>query len=320
MAARVFFSYAHEDETLRNQLEVRLAMLKRQGLIEIWHDRQMRAGDLFDWAIDEELNEADIILLLVSPDFLASDYCYNIEKARALKRHREGTARLISVILRPCEWEHTDLARYVVTPTDGRPVTRWPDIDDAFLDVTRAIRRAIEEIGAATQRNPAADEAQQTAQPVEADIRPRSSNLRLRKNFTQADKDRFLEAGFEFMDRFFQGSLEELAKRNTDIEGRYRRVDGNAFTAAIYRNGVKAAACSIRLNGGFGDGITYTDGDKAPTNTFNESVTVKNDDQKLFFDAMGMSHMGNPHERNALTHEGAAEYFWSILIEPLQGH
>lgn len=127
MAARVFISYSHKDEALRDQLEVQLAMLKRQGLIETWHDRRMLAGDQFDWAISEELDAADIVLLLVSPDFLASDYCFNIEKAHALKRHREGSARLVSVILRPCDWQNTDLGSYLVTPTDGRAVTLWPN-------------------------------------------------------------------------------------------------------------------------------------------------------------------------------------------------
>ena len=104
MAARVFMSYSHKDEELRDQLEVQLAMLRRQGLVDIWHDRRLLPGDRLDWTISEELDRADIILLLVSPDFLASDYCYKIEKGRALERHREGTARLISVILRPISY------------------------------------------------------------------------------------------------------------------------------------------------------------------------------------------------------------------------
>ena len=147
MAAKVFMSYSHRDEELRDQLEVQLAMLKRQGLIDVWHDRRLLAGDHLDWTISKELDEADIVLLLISPDFLASDYCYKIEKGRALERHNEGSARLISVILRPCDWTYTDLAQYLVTPTDDKAITRWTDRDEAFLDVARSIRRAIEEIG-----------------------------------------------------------------------------------------------------------------------------------------------------------------------------
>ena len=89
----VFFSYSHKDEALRDQLETHLAMLKRQGVILTWHDRRLVAGDNIDSGIAKELDQADIILLLVSPDFLASDYCYGIEVARALERHAAGEVR-----------------------------------------------------------------------------------------------------------------------------------------------------------------------------------------------------------------------------------
>lgn len=98
MAAKVFFSYSHQDEELRDQLEVQLTMLKREGLIDAWHDRRLRAGDELNLEINKNLTESDVILLLVSPDFLASTYCYNIEKAHALKRVQEGKRRERSAI------------------------------------------------------------------------------------------------------------------------------------------------------------------------------------------------------------------------------
>lgn len=317
MAARVFMSYSHKDEGLRDQLEVQLAMLRRQGLVDVWHDRRLLPGDQLDWTISEELDRADIILLLVSPDFIASDYCYKIEKGRALERHREGTARLISVILRPCDWTHTDLARYLVTPRDGRPITQWPDRDEAFLDVARAIRRAIEEIGQAGEPRQVHDFIERPDVKEAAAALPRSSNLRLRKEFTKADEDRFLLDAFEYVDRFFQGSLQELEARNRGIETRHRRIDGNCFTAAIYQNGAKAAACTIRFGGMLG-GLTYSDGDNAAANSCNESLSVEKDDQKLFLRPMGMPHFGMADGNSVLSHEGAAEYLWSLLIRPIQ--
>lgn len=319
MAARVFVSYSHKDEELRDQLEVQLSMLKRQGLIEVWHDRRLLAGDHLDWTISAELDRADVVLLLISPDFLASDYCYKIEKGRALERHRQGTARLVSVILRPCDWTHTDLSQYLVTPTDGRAVTVWPNRDEAFLDVARSIRRAIEDLGVATSPKETHEYIEVRATIAQSVELPRSSNLRLRKEFTEADKDHFLVGAFEYMDRFFQGSLSELQARNHGIEARYRKVDGNSFTATIYNDGSKAAACSIRLGGMVGNGIAYSEGDRAPTNSISESVSVEHDDQKLFLRPMGMAHFGLPAGDNKLSDEGAAEYFWSLLIRPLQG-
>lgn len=319
MAARVFFSYSHEDEALRDQLEKHLAMLKRQGIIESWHDRRMKAGSRLNWEIDRELNAADIILLLLSPDFLHSDYCYKIEKARALQRHDEGSARVVSIILRPCDWKHTDLAAYLVTPKDGRPITQWPDRDEAFLDVVTSIRRAIEEIGKAGKPLKTHRWVERAAPPELVAALPRSSNLRLKKEFTDAEKDTFRDEAFDFLAKFFEGSLAELQERNADVEGRFRRIDGNKLTAAIYRGGKKVASCSIRLDG-FGGGIAYSAGDDAADNSMNESMSVECDDQSMYLKPMGMSHFmrGDQHERK-LSKEGAAEYYWAMLIERLQG-
>jgi hypothetical protein len=106
MLLNLFFSYSHKDEALRDELEVHLAMLKRQGVISIWHDRRITAGEDFAGEIDQNLATADIILFLVSPDFIASDYCYDIEVKQALERHETGKAKVIPVILRPCDWKH----------------------------------------------------------------------------------------------------------------------------------------------------------------------------------------------------------------------
>jgi hypothetical protein len=175
MAARVFFSYSHKDEALRDQLEVHLAILKHQGLIDAWHDRRLLAGDGLDEGIEQHLNSAHIILLLISPDFLASDYCYKIEKTRALERHLNKQSRLISVILRPCDWKSTILARYLVAPKDGKPITSWPSSDEAFLDVTQAIRRAISSLNL---QQPFSEMKTAEAQGSEP-LPPRSSNLRI---------------------------------------------------------------------------------------------------------------------------------------------
>ncbi|MZR14333.1 TIR domain-containing protein [Maritimibacter sp. DP07] len=324
MGAHVFISYSHADEGLRDELEVHLAMLKRQGMVDVWHDRRLVVGDRLDWTISEKLDQADIILLLVSPDFIASDYCYQIEKSRAIERHREGSARLISVILRPCDWKHTELSEFLVTPTDAKPITRWPDRDEAFHDVTTSIRQAIDALGAApfpevSHGNIEAEIATEAMDEPEAPIFPRSSNLRLKKEFTEADRESFLFDGFEYMAKFFQGSLEELETRNEGITTRYRRVDSDCFTATIYINGAKAAGGTIRVGGMFGQGITWLENDTGEANTHNESLSVGSDDQKLFFKPMGMA-IGPQQPSPHLTQEGAAEFYWALLIEGLQGN
>jgi hypothetical protein len=144
----VFFSYSHKDEKLRNKLETQLSLLKQQGQITEWHDRKISAGR--EWAdeINEHLNTADIILLLVSPDFLASEYCYSNELKRALERHERGEARVIPVILRRVYWQGAPFGKLQALPTDAKPVTgpNWHNQDEAFFNVAEGIRKAVEDI------------------------------------------------------------------------------------------------------------------------------------------------------------------------------
>ncbi len=310
----VFFSYSHLDEALRDQLEKQLAMLKRQSVIETWHDRRIGAGNDLDRAITAQIETAEIILLLVSPDFLASDYCYDREMLRAMERHEAGHAIVIPVILRACEWHGAPFGKLMATPTDGKPITQWPDRDQAFLEVARAVR-------AAAQRLPGKSLAARAPAPRFAEVAPefgpRSSNLRLAKQFTERDKDAFRVAGFDYLAKFFENSLSEIGQRNHDIEGTYRRVDSNRFTAVVYRGGNAVARCTVFMGGFLGNGIAYAANETADSNSFNENLTVEADDQSIFFRSMGMSSFGGRRQEH-LSAEGAAELFWNILIAPLQ--
>jgi hypothetical protein len=140
----VFYSYAHEDATLRAKLDTHLAMLRRDQSMTQWHDGEIVAGSGWRQDIAKHLESADVILLLLSPDFLASDFCYIDEMGRALERERTSEATVIPIILRPCEWLHSPLAERKALPTGGRPVTAWPDRDEALHDVAQGIRTVIE--------------------------------------------------------------------------------------------------------------------------------------------------------------------------------
>jgi hypothetical protein len=142
----VFYSYSHKDEDLRNELNKHLTILRRQGVIREWHDRQITAGTEWAGQIDEHLNSADIILLLISADFLFSDYCYDIELKRALERHEAGEACVIPVILRPVDWKGAPFGKLQALPKDAKAVTKWPDRDEGFADVAAGIRKAVEDL------------------------------------------------------------------------------------------------------------------------------------------------------------------------------
>ena len=142
----LFISYSHRDEKLKNKLGNHLSQLKHEGLIREWHDRKITPGT--DWAgqISKHLSSAHIILFLVSSDFLASRYIHDIEVRRALQRHEAAEARVIPVILRPCDWHSAPFGVLQALPTDGKPITKWQDRDEAFTIVAQGIRAVVKQI------------------------------------------------------------------------------------------------------------------------------------------------------------------------------
>ena len=320
--ARIFFSYSHKDEALRDQLETHLAMLKRQGFIEAWHDRRITAGTQLDRSISTQLEAADIILLLVSPDFLASDYCYDREVMRAMERHEAGDATVIPIILRPCDWQEAPFGKLLAAPKDAKPVTQWPDVDAALLDVTLAIKAALKKHGSEPAKTPTIQQGGNKVTSGSKDQSEiRSSNLRVAKKFTDRDKEEFLHFTFEYIAKFFENSLFELSYRNPGIEGKFRRIDANRFTAVVYRDGKSVSRCGVFLATGragpFG-GICYSNDDSDVSTSYNENLSVESDNQALFLKPLGMSRIGKGERTDHLSQEGAAELFWELFIEPLQ--
>ncbi|MEO0349807.1 MAG: SUMF1/EgtB/PvdO family nonheme iron enzyme [Cyanobacteria bacterium P01_A01_bin.15] len=139
----VFISYSHKDEDLKDELYVHLAPLIRQGQIKPWQDRAIEAGAEWEQEIKAQLESAEIILLLITPRFLASDYCFDKEMQRAMARHDAGTARVIPVIMKSCYWQGSVFSKLQALPKDGKPVTRWDDWDEALLDVVQGMLRVI---------------------------------------------------------------------------------------------------------------------------------------------------------------------------------
>src|SRR5437763_11306024 len=143
---KLFYCYAHEDKPLRDELEKQLSWLKRRYQLTNWHDREILPGEEWEQAIDTHLNSAHIIFLLISPDFMASDYCYGKEMKRALERHKAGTCRVVPILLRPTYWEEAPFSSIQLLPTNARAITSWPNPDEAFQDVVTEISRTIKDL------------------------------------------------------------------------------------------------------------------------------------------------------------------------------
>jgi hypothetical protein len=143
---KLFYSYAHKDELLRDKLAIHLKILERQGKIDVWYDREIGAGEEWEIQIKMHLNTADIILLLISPDFMASDFCYDIEMNRAIERHDAGEAVVIPVILRPTDWAGAPFGKLQALPKNAKPVTQWKNEDEALLDIAQGVRKVADRL------------------------------------------------------------------------------------------------------------------------------------------------------------------------------
>jgi len=131
---------------LKSALVKHLEPLRHRKLIEEWHDRKITAGKEWDREISDQLSSADIILLLVSIDFINSKYCYDIEMERALERHQTGEARVVPIIMRSCLWQDAPFAKLQALPKDAKAVQAWADRDEALTDVVDGIRKVAEEL------------------------------------------------------------------------------------------------------------------------------------------------------------------------------
>jgi len=149
----LFISYAHEDSDLRDRLVKHLSPLARRNLITPWYDGKIVAGEEWEQQILDQLGSADIVLLLISADFMASDYIYANEMKLALARHETGQARVIPVLLRPVAYDDAPFARLEALPTDSRKnlraVTKWPNRDEAFAKIAAGVRKAVEQLSGA---------------------------------------------------------------------------------------------------------------------------------------------------------------------------
>lgn len=187
-AMKVFICYAREDESLLRTLEKHLWPLKRQGLIEPWHDREITAGSDWEEEIKKQLDTADLILLLVSPDFMASDYCYSQEMTRAMERHEQGEVYVVPIILRHIYWKGTPFSKLQALPTDAKPVTDrfWHNPDEAFLSVTEGLSETIEQVRRGRKEQAKIEARQKANKELAQEAFEQGDRYRQQSNYNEA--------------------------------------------------------------------------------------------------------------------------------------
>lgn len=309
MALSAFVSYSHADEKAWERLQKHLAMLEREGLFSTWYDRAILAGEKVDQVIFSELDRSAVFLALVSPDYLASRYCYDREFQHALELVRAGKLRLVPVILEPCDWLSSPLSEFMALPKDGKPISEWANANNAYLDIVTGLRRIASESGPAI-----------AASMLDAPGFERTSGrqVRVKRDFDAIERSVFADAAFETIQSYFRDSAAELAQVSDDLRTRFEEMSPTAFTCSVVnralQRGGEAHITVHNMKGrrGMGD-ISYVYERYAQDNTSNGSIRVEADDYNMFMVNQSF-HRGRDEEAK-LTPERAAEWLWNEFVE-----
>jgi len=303
---RAFISYSHNDARVLDRLHTHLAMLKRDGKITAWYDRDILAGGEFDEEISTELTRCELFLALVSPDFLASTYCYEKEMETAIRRHEAGEIRLVPIIVEPCDWKASPLKKFKVTPRDGKPVSEWTNENNAFVDIVTELRRIVD----AAVRPKAEKAAVASAETSRAEAR----RYRVKRDFDEIDKTDFRRASFEVIRSYFGQAVAEINGID-DIRASFDVIGPQSFTCTVINKARQRGIAHLTVHSrsgrdGLGD-IFFAHQENAPTNTANGWLSIDNDEYDLFLKGS----LGFDTNEKRLTAQQVAEHMWADLLE-----
>ena len=306
---KALISYSHKDEAALGRLHTHLAILRRDGRIDDWVDRDILAGAAFDPEIARRLESSGLFLLLVSPDFLASDYCVEREMERVLERHHSGDARVVPIIVEPCDWASTPLRDLKALPRDSKPISEWTNENNAYLDVVQELRRILE-----------ADEVSRTVEPEDARVQVGSARsgvrrYRVKRDFDDVDRSDFRGFAFGVVRDYFERAVAEIDAIE-DLRGRFVSLSAASFTCTLVNRAREHGTAHItvhcrRGHAGLGD-ISYSFTESGAPNTANGMFWIQSDEYDLFLRSL-MTTSGGHEER--LTPEAAAERLWEAFLQ-----
>ena len=321
---KVFVSYSHQDEDTWKQLRNHLASMERKGIIKIWFDRKIIPGQPLDQEIKRNLAEAKIVLLLVSANFISSDYCHDVEMKYAMEQHEKGSLRVVPVIVSACDWKTTQFGNLLAVPTDGKPITSWENLNDALFDSVEQLKRVIEELKQKAHDN--SSTLNDLSHRKRVALRPKvqtntpeleNDNLTIKEYFTEAEKDKFLSGAFDHISKYIETSLKKLESKYAFVTTNFRQIDADSFTATIYKNGTVESHCKVCHKIGYNKLITYSEHDQVNDDSYTDSLSVEQDGKDMYLQSL-MGIMNTPHEVEKFTHNEAAKYYWSKFIKRLQ--
>lgn len=308
---KAFISYSHADERTLERLHKHLAMLQREGTLSTWVDHEILPGANLDDAIRQELDSSDLFLALVSPDYLASNYCYEKEFEYALEKSRDGSIRVVPIIAEPSDWLSSPLRQFMALPKEGKPISEWTNANNAYLDVVTGLRRLLVPAPA-----PVLASAENRRADLGGDVGARK--IKLKRDFDAIERAEFADRTFQVIGEYFAAASHELAQASEDLRTRHETMSPTAFTCTIVNRakfGNQEASITVhnaKRRGAFGD-ISYVFEAHAPANTSHGAIRVDADEFNLYL--VVEAHWGGARDAAKYTPERAAEWLWNLFVE-----
>lgn len=233
---KAFISYTHADSAILDKLHTHLAQLKREGLLKSWTDREIKAGGLLNQQIEANLLESNLFLALLSPEYIASNYCYEIEFEKAIELNKQNKLIIIPIIIEPCDWLATPFKEFKALPKDGKPISEWQNANTAFLNVVQELRKLIEGNGMTTNFK------ENSTLSVAS-----SRNYKVKKDFDSIQKLEFKEKSFKEIKKLLTNFLSEVELLDGIKNRVLKDTDTEFETLLVNRNKVNTEA-KLKIN------------------------------------------------------------------------
>lgn len=307
---KAFISYSHKDAHYFEKLEIHLAQIRRENLITEWSDHKISAGANLDKEISTALYESQLFISLVSPDYIASQYCYEKEFGAALKLQEEGKMTIVPIIVEPCDWKSTPMKDIKALPEDGKPVSEWTNSNNAFAKIAVEIRKLL-------AQNVISQNLTQS--PANQNITA-SRNYRVERLFSEVDKLDFKEKSFENVKQYFLSATVEF-NGIENLQARFLEDEKNFFCCLISNKAnLKNAYINVEISStnrfGFSD-LTYNFTQNRQQNMIvaGQMFSIENDKYELFWTTGKM--MGRNQDSEKLTDKQIAEKIWDEYISQI---
>ncbi len=304
---KAFISYSHKDEDNLKLLHRHLAQLKRDNLIDAWTDEKILAGDNLNNEISSSLNNAQLFIALLSPDYISSSYCYEEEFKTAQAMQGLGKLTIVPVVLEPCDWKNTPFSQYKALPKDGRPVSDWSNENNAMLDVIQNIRKLV----SGFSEEPVSSTKKSFSLPT---------NYKVKKDFDSLQKMDFQDESFKKLKGILDKNIEEI-NGIENIKTRILANTANAFEALIVNRNKIQTESKVLISTGNSQSsahMRFNSSEHAISCDFDNSSNqnlgygIAWDDFELFWERQNDFHRS---EKQKLTIEEMANEIWSSWLE-----